>query len=163
MPKTKKAAVAAVQSISTPSKDIDSPEPNTSKPTGKAPANSPRKGKSELISEFVAPSSPARLINIQEADIEHIDGHKTIHFEFGGPLGAAGVIFGLPLVIYLLYFLCNDSVCLHSPWSFDWTDWYTKLPSWVALFSWEATYMYLGWIALHVLLERYKLLLLCTT
>lgn len=29
-------------------------------------------------------------------------------YEFGGPLGAAGITFGLPLVVYLSTFLCND-------------------------------------------------------
>ncbi|OAP58067.1 hypothetical protein AYL99_07157 [Fonsecaea erecta] len=29
-------------------------------------------------------------------------------YEFGGPLGAAGIIFGLPVLIYATIFLCND-------------------------------------------------------
>ncbi|EXJ95921.1 delta14-sterol reductase [Capronia coronata CBS 617.96] len=29
-------------------------------------------------------------------------------YEFGGPLGAAGIVFGLPLLVYSSIFLCND-------------------------------------------------------
>ncbi|KIW96440.1 uncharacterized protein Z519_03509 [Cladophialophora bantiana CBS 173.52] len=29
-------------------------------------------------------------------------------YEFGGPLGAAGIVFGLPILIYATIFLCND-------------------------------------------------------
>ena len=35
------------------------------------------------------------------------DTKKEIHYEFGGPVGALGVMVGLPLVIYLLYFACG--------------------------------------------------------
>ncbi|OAL35693.1 hypothetical protein AYO20_05074 [Fonsecaea nubica] len=29
-------------------------------------------------------------------------------YEFGGPLGAAGIVFGLPILVYTTIFLCND-------------------------------------------------------
>ena len=32
-------------------------------------------------------------------------------FEFGGPPGAVGVMFGLPLVVYLLFFACGRGAC----------------------------------------------------
>jgi hypothetical protein len=32
--------------------------------------------------------------------------------EFMGPIGAAGVIFGLPIVEYLLYLSCNSNGCV---------------------------------------------------
>lgn len=85
--------------------------------------------------------------------------HKVddkVHYEFGGPLGAFGVIFGLPIVIYGLYFLCNDRVCVNNPLTFDWKSWIAGLPSVEKLFSWEATTIYLGWMAFHVLMERYS-------
>ena len=33
-------------------------------------------------------------------------------YEFGGPIGAFFIIIGLPIVIYALFFLCNDSYCI---------------------------------------------------
>ncbi|KIV80344.1 hypothetical protein PV11_07850 [Exophiala sideris] len=33
---------------------------------------------------------------------------KVHGYEFGGPLGAAGIVFGLPLLVYTTVFLCND-------------------------------------------------------
>ncbi|KAJ5626176.1 hypothetical protein N7510_002485 [Penicillium lagena] len=29
-------------------------------------------------------------------------------YEFGGPLGAFGIVFGLPVLVYTFYFVCND-------------------------------------------------------
>ncbi|KAJ5678164.1 Delta(14)-sterol reductase [Penicillium maclennaniae] len=29
-------------------------------------------------------------------------------YEFGGPLGAAGIVFGLPILVYVFTFVCND-------------------------------------------------------
>jgi hypothetical protein len=71
--------------------------------------------------------------------------HK-VEYEFGGPVGALGVIVGLPLVIFMLYFLCNKDVCMTNPLSFDWGVWFTEhLPhSLGALYSTEAMYMYVG-------------------
>jgi hypothetical protein len=46
--------------------------------------------------------------------------HK-IEYEFGGPIGAFFVMFGLPFVIFALYFLCNKNVCIENPFSFEWT------------------------------------------
>ncbi|KAJ1442950.1 ergosterol biosynthesis ERG4/ERG24 family-domain-containing protein [Ochromonadaceae sp. CCMP2298] len=83
--------------------------------------------------------------------------------EFGGPWGALGVILGLPVVIYGLFFLCSQHRCLHThhllsslhllpnpSQSFDWD--LTTIPT--ALFSYEGSLMYLGWFLLCVLLER---------
>lgn len=80
---------------------------------------------------------------------------EKFHYEFGGPIGTFFVIIGLPFVIYLLFFLCNDKVCLRDPSQFDFKEWYEKyIPSFDALFSYEATIIYLGWMLFHVLLER---------
>ena len=79
--------------------------------------------------------------------------HEEIHYEFGGPIGALGVIVGLPVVIYMLYFLCNDQVCMRNPLSFDWTAFFAQIDL-NNFFSREATIMYLGWMAFSVVLER---------
>jgi hypothetical protein len=78
------------------------------------------------------------------------------HYEFGGPLGAFACIICLPVVIYGLYFLCNDQICLQNPLEFDWKSWLDNyLPTSInQLFSWEATYIYLGWMVFQVVLER---------
>ena len=78
--------------------------------------------------------------------------HK-IHFEFGGPIGAIGVIFGLPLVIFALHFLCNKDYCVgHHQFSIDAI--LKNLPSLQSLYSRESLVMYSGWMAFHVILER---------
>jgi len=76
--------------------------------------------------------------------------HK-IHYEFGGPIGALGIIVGLPAVCYGLVVFCNANGCirlnaLEVP----------TLPEGMVLFSWEACAVFLGWIAfttaLHLIL-----------
>lgn len=69
---------------------------------------------------------------------------RHVEYEFGGPLGAFGVIVGLPLVIFLLYFLCNKDVCVTNPFHFAWGTWFSKhLPNSISsLYSTEAMYMY---------------------
>ena len=48
---------------------------------------------------------------------------NTVQYEFGGPIGALGVVLGLPLVTILLFFLCNKDVCVENPLLFDWKLW----------------------------------------
>jgi hypothetical protein len=36
----------------------------------------------------------------------------AVHFEFGGPWGAFATMVGLPVVIYVLHFACNDRQCV---------------------------------------------------
>ncbi len=83
---------------------------------------------------------------------------KTVHYEFGGPIGALGVIIGLPVVIYGLYFLCNGERCLdfHNMSSPQfWSEFQSTLPSSLSdLVTSEAAHMYLGWMLFHVILER---------
>lgn len=79
---------------------------------------------------------------------------EKIHYEFGGPIGTFFVIIGLPIVIYGLFFLCNDHICLTDPTAFDWSAWLNSLPSFQNLFTWEATVIYLGWMVFHTVLER---------
>ena len=35
-----------------------------------------------------------------------------VHYEFGGPVGALGIIFGLPAVCYGLCLFCNSRECI---------------------------------------------------
>ena len=76
--------------------------------------------------------------------------HHEVEYEFGGPLGALGVIVGLPVVIYALFFLCNKEQCI----TFRSTTVKSIELSWSDLLSKEAAYIYLGWMLFHVILER---------
>lgn len=78
---------------------------------------------------------------------------EEIHYEFGGPIGALGVILGTPFVMYMLFFLCNNSMCLSNPLNFDWSKFVAQI-KFENFFSNEASIMYLGWLAFNVLLER---------
>jgi len=78
---------------------------------------------------------------------------EEIHYEFSGPYGALAVIMCCPLTIFLMYFLCNDNVCLSNSMQFDWQKFAAQINV-DAFFSKEATFMYLGWMAFSVLLER---------
>ena len=79
----------------------------------------------------------------------------AVHYEFGGPIGAAGIVFGLPLVIFLLYFLSNKKFCLENPLTFDYAGMLQSVPtSWAEWFTPEAIKLYLGWMLLQLVLER---------
>lgn len=88
----------------------------------------------------------------------NVDKKEKVHYEFGGPVGAFGCIVGLPVVIYALYFVCNEERCVSMQNPLDpafWTAVRASLPQSLSqLVTGEAAYMYLGWMALHVLLER---------
>lgn len=82
---------------------------------------------------------------------------KPIHYEFGGPVGVIGVILGLPIVIYSLYFLCNKDICLtyDNLFDFDWLKFKQQVNFTISgLFSTEGTFIYLGWLLFNVLLEK---------
>eukprot|EP01038_Epipyxis_sp_PR26KG_P006460 gene6460-8888_t len=94
------------------------------------------------------PSSKSNVLN----------EHK---YEFGGPVGATFIIFSLPLVIYALYFLCNEKACINISNMFSlkvWQEVYSQsfLPnsSISSLFSKDAWIIYIGWMFANVLLER---------
>jgi hypothetical protein len=82
--------------------------------------------------------------------------HEEIKYEFGGPIGALGVIIGLPVVIWALYFLCNDEVCVTNPFAFDWAGFANSMLSKTSkhFFSHEALAMYVGWMTFHFACER---------
>jgi delta14-sterol reductase/lamin-B receptor len=80
--------------------------------------------------------------------VEKAVSAPVAHFEFGGTPGAIGVMLGLPLVIYMLYFLCNQEVCMENPASFSWLEFLGSLESALdKLLSPEAWQMYLVWMA----------------
>jgi hypothetical protein len=81
----------------------------------------------------------------------HVQEH--VHYEFGGPIGAFGVIVGLPFVIYMLYFLCNDKMCMYNPLSFNWQALFESIKV-EHFITKEGVVMYMGWFAFSVLLER---------
>lgn len=81
------------------------------------------------------------------------DNHK-FEYEFGGPLGSLGVIFGLPIVIYLLFFLCNDNYCFNFSTPFNILNFYNSIPNFSAFITNEAIFMYIGWMLFHIFLER---------
>lgn len=91
------------------------------------------------------PTSPPKKAAPSAAEVE---------YEFGGPFGAAAVMVGLPAVIYMLYFLCNENVCMKSPLSFDWNRWLGSLPTSSAqLWSNEGTLIFLGWFAFQAAMQ----------
>ncbi|KAF5617198.1 delta14-sterol reductase [Fusarium tjaetaba] len=76
---------------------------------------------------------------------------KTPEYEFGGPIGATGIVFGLPILMQLLYLGCNDvSGCpapaLLDPKTLTWQKFKEQTPwpkdgIW-GFMSWEVT----GWL-----------------
>ena len=89
--------------------------------------------------------------------------HNTeIEFEFFGPIGAFFIIFGLPLVIFMLYYTCNKDICLRfetltslSSLSKYYDRLVRSLPtSWKQIINIEAVYIYVGWMIFHIVCER---------
>ncbi|KND87802.1 Delta(14)-sterol reductase [Tolypocladium ophioglossoides CBS 100239] len=86
-------------------------------------------------------------------------------YEFGGPPGAAAIVVGLPVLMYLFYFACNDvSGCpapaLLDPRALSWATLKSQIPwpqdgvtgfaSWVAT-GWTAAYYLLSLVLYRVL------------
>lgn len=76
---------------------------------------------------------------------------QKVHYEFGGPLGALVVIVFLPIVIYSLYFLCNEKFCVNA--GNVGSVWISIQKNSFSLLSYEGAAIYLGWIVFSVLLE----------
>ncbi|PYH99086.1 ERG4/ERG24 ergosterol biosynthesis protein [Aspergillus ellipticus CBS 707.79] len=84
-------------------------------------------------------------------------------YEFGGPLGAAAITFGLPVLLYFFAFNCNDVAgCpvpgLLSPKALTWENWTTQA-GWPEggiwdLFSWKVSSMVLAYYVLSLALWR---------
>lgn len=79
---------------------------------------------------------------------------KPVHFEFGGPCGAAGIVFGLPLVVLGLYFVCNADHCVSNVFSYNYIDLVRNI-RWEDVYSDTAMLLYLSWLLLHVVMERF--------
>ena len=92
-----------------------------------------------------------KKVVIKQEKIETNSNSKP-HFEFGGPLGALSVIVGLPIVIYALFYLCNDEYCIN--YSFDFS--FEKLSKSInkPILTINGFIMYVTWIGFHILMER---------
>ncbi|RAL02516.1 ERG4/ERG24 ergosterol biosynthesis protein [Aspergillus ibericus CBS 121593] len=85
------------------------------------------------------------------------------HYEFGGPLGAAAITFGLPVLLYFFAFSCNDiSGCpvpsLLSPRTITWDTWAAET-GWPDggiwdLFDWKVIGIVLAYYIFSLLLWR---------
>ncbi|EEP80494.1 Delta(14)-sterol reductase [Uncinocarpus reesii 1704] len=76
-------------------------------------------------------------------------------YEFGGPVGAAGIVFGLPPLMYFLYFTCNDiSGCpapaLRDPANLTWEKLKAQIP-WPGSVSQFASWEVTGWVLAYYL------------
>ncbi|KAJ9132500.1 Ergosterol biosynthesis ERG4/ERG24 family protein [Coniochaeta hoffmannii] len=88
---------------------------------------------------------------------------KRGKYEFGGPLGATAIVFGLPLLMNAWYFFCNDvSGCpapaLLEPRTLTWAKLKTQIP-WpqngvAGFFSWKVTGWLFAYYALSMVLYR---------
>ncbi|PBP26500.1 Delta(14)-sterol reductase [Diplocarpon rosae] len=93
--------------------------------------------------------------------VEHTETHG---YEFGGPLGAFGISFGLPIAVYAATFLCNDiSGCpvpsVLSPSTLT-IEQLKQDVGWPAdgiygLSSWDVTAKVLGYYLLSLILHRF--------
>jgi len=130
------------------------------------PASSAQGGGSRSRSKTPVKSAPSEKSKSPVSDVKKKNEedkekpisnhhHNVVEYEFGGPIGAFFVIFGLPVVIYALYFFCNKEVCLQSPFAFPWQRFLGTLPTHASeLFSWEAAHIYGFWMGLQLFLER---------
>ena len=80
------------------------------------------------------------------------------HYEFGGRIGAVGIIFGLPFVTYALQYLCGKDYCLDPSNVGDALS-HLFPPASAAggiadLFSLQAFAIVFGWFLFQVVLER---------
>eukprot|EP01135_Chromosphaera_perkinsii_P002194 Nk52_evm2s219 gene=Nk52_evmTU2s219 len=95
------------------------------------------------------------------------------HYEFGGPFGVILIVFGLPVVTYMLFFMCNGAGCLsmypvlengEGSWKVLLDSDLRKtfktlhvdapmstLPSWEQIFSFDACVVYVAWWVLQAL------------
>ncbi|KAM0753211.1 ERG4/ERG24 ergosterol biosynthesis protein [Meredithblackwellia eburnea MCA 4105] len=90
-----------------------------------------------------------------------VEGYKaappSLHYEFGGPLGALGVTLAVPFFSYWLAFACTPDACPRWPLA-SLVDWHAQglrdlqtAQWWSGFWSWEATAVYFGWYTWTVL------------
>ena len=75
------------------------------------------------------------------------------HYEFGGPIGALGIVLGLPAVCYGLVVTCNAHHCVSLDYDSIAGIPSLTFPSGTVLFSPEACAVFLGWMAWCVVLH----------
>ena len=77
---------------------------------------------------------------------------KEIEWEFGGPIGAAGIVCSLPFVVLGLYFACNKDFCIKDGDTlFAAVDSISGSVGGATFWSWEAAVVVLGWFGLQAL------------
>lgn len=137
------------------SKSTAAPTEEEVAPTPRTRARATSKAKPTPVRRALVNDSDFRKDDSESEKVGEKPEHteKKIHYEFGGPMGAFGVILGTPFVMFMLYFLCNDQMCLQNPLTFDWASFVASI-KFEKFFSKEATLIYLGWLAFSVLLER---------
>jgi delta14-sterol reductase len=118
-----------------------SPRASPRRRAGASPAKKSPAGRSTPSSKTPKSLAPAKK------------AAAAFEYEFGGPIGAAAVMVGLPFVIVVLYFGCGAKFCVRS--TSDASNLLTKLSdglSSTTLWSWTATAAVFGWTALHFVL-----------
>uniref|UniRef100_A0A7S0NZH8 Delta(14)-sterol reductase n=1 Tax=Calcidiscus leptoporus TaxID=127549 RepID=A0A7S0NZH8_9EUKA len=77
----------------------------------------------------------------------------SVHYEFGGPLGALGVMLLLPIVVVVLYFGCGASTCIAGwPSSMEHVRAALDAARATPLWDWKATGVVFGWSITQALL-----------
>ena len=151
-----------------------SPRPTASPARGRSPAPAAKK------SPAAASKSPARpsrkkaaaaagtavslstdgdteLKAWQASKLTASNGHaasEASEFEFGGPIGAVGIMIALPLTIFMLFFGCSSKdACVTSlAGAVELPERLMRGLAEEKLWSWEATLAVFAWTALHFLL-----------
>ena len=77
---------------------------------------------------------------------------RTTHFEFGGPIGALGITFVLPLVCYFLVYACNEDGCVEVSKALgSGGKIFPGFPKRMALFDAKGAVAALGWMAFTII------------
>lgn len=81
----------------------------------------------------------------------------SLHYEFGGPIGALGITLACPFFTYWLASACTADACPRWPLSElvswhqqGWHSMFSDAEWWKSFFSWEATAAYFAWYAFNV-------------
>lgn len=134
MKTTKKIVAEIISSPITPIKKMNSKK-TPSTPTPSTPTTTNTTKNNKQIKQSSTASTPDKT-------------NKTHHieYEFGGPIGAFGVIVGLPLVMFTLYFLSNKNILLENPWTFDWQLWIAERYAYIGygIFMFILRYLYVN-------------------
>lgn len=160
-PATTRKRKAASKVVAAPETIAENPAPASPSRIVTPRSPSPAKAPSSTAAEVDNPASKSPAKSAPAQDAAAHTGENT-HFEFGGPIGACGIMISLPLVVLGLYYSCNKEVCLDfatlssaEALAAFWTKMVAQLPSrWTDLLSTEAVSMTLGWVALQVAFER---------